>query len=128
MTERSSLDGGLHTHNPGIGVGRFFRSNPRFIFLPKGDGRKNGAVESVEIVGNLCTSADALGHKVSAPSLEEGDLVVIPNAGAYCQTTAMWGFNGQPLFSEAMLDKHGCLKLVEPQYKTLLDQPLYRAG
>jgi diaminopimelate decarboxylase len=112
------LDGGLHTHNPGVGLGRFFRSNPKFLFLTAaGD---DGARQTVDLVGNLCTSADSLGRKVSAPVLEEGDLVVIPNAGAYCQTTAMWGFNGQPLFSEAMLSADGSLHPVAPQYSVLL--------
>jgi diaminopimelate decarboxylase len=113
------LDGGLHTHNPGVGVGRFFRSNPRFLFLA---GHADDAeTEVVDIVGNLCTSADSLGRKVRAPVLVEGDLVVIPNAGAYCQTTGLWGFNGQPLFSEAMLSRSGELELLEPQYNVLLN-------
>jgi diaminopimelate decarboxylase len=77
--------------------------------------------EVVDIVGNLCTSADSLGRKVRAPVLVEGDLVVIPNAGAYCQTTGLWGFNGQPLFSEAMLSRSGELELLEPQYNVLLN-------
>jgi diaminopimelate decarboxylase len=113
------LDGGLHTHNPGFGVGRFFRSNPKFVFLaPRIDGAQT---EVVDIVGNLCTSADSLGRKVRAPVLEEGDLVVIPNSGAYCQTTGLWGFNGQPLFSESMLSRDGALEPVEPQYSVLLN-------
>lgn len=114
------LDGGLHTHNPGVGVGRFFRSNPRLLFVRR-DGR--GAVDStetVDIVGNLCTSADSLGRKVTAPVLDEGDLVVIPNSGAYCQTTGLWGFNSQPLFSEAMLTRDGKLNYIEPQHGVLL--------
>jgi diaminopimelate decarboxylase len=112
------LDGGLHTHNPGVGLGRFFRSNPRFLFLCADQESR----ETVDLVGNLCTSADSLGRKVNAPKLAEGDLVVIPNAGAYCQTTAMWGFNGQPLFSEYMLSGTGKLRDIEPQYSVLLAQ------
>lgn len=115
------LDGGLHTHNPGIGVGRFFRSNPRFLFLTGRD--DSGSLQNVDIVGNLCTSADSLGRKVPAPKLEEGDLIVIPNSGAYCQTTALWGFNGQPLFTEGLLDRQGALRWVEPQYSVLIKRP-----
>jgi diaminopimelate decarboxylase len=114
------LDGGLNVHNPGIGVGRFFRSNPRFLFIRGNDRPDNGATESVEIVGNLCTSADSLGRKVTVPVLDEGDLVVIPNSGSYCQTTGLWGFNSQPLFSEAMLTRDGKLNYIEPQYSVLL--------
>lgn len=114
------LDGGLHTHNPGVGVGRFFRSNPRFHFVLQADRCADESSETVSIVGNLCTSADSLGRKVAAPVLAEGDLVVIPNSGAYFQTTGLWGFNSQPLFSEAMLARNGELKYMEPQYRVLL--------
>ncbi len=111
------LDGGLNAHNPGVGLGRIFKSNPRFQFAPA---RADAAVERVEICGSLCTSADRLGSSVEAPRLEPGDLVVIPNSGAYCQTTAMWGFNSQPSFSEAMLSADEQLTVVEAQYKTFL--------
>jgi diaminopimelate decarboxylase len=114
------LDGGLHVHNPGIGLGRFFRSNPRFYFVRLSEARGGDAKESFDIVGNLCTSADSFGHKVTAPILDEGDLVVIPNSGAYCQTTALWGFNSQPLFAEAMLTRDGKLSHIESQYSVLL--------
>lgn len=114
------LDGGLHVHNPGIGLGRFFRSNPRFLFVRRSERRDSDSTESVDIVGNLCTSADSLGRKVTAPVLDAGDLVVIPNSGAYCQTTGLWGFNSQPLFSEAMLTRDGKLSYIEPQYGVLL--------
>ncbi len=108
------LDGGLNVHNPGVGLGRFFRSNPVFLFITAALDER---VESVDIVGNLCTSADCLGQNVEAPRLEEGDLIVIPNAGAYCQTTALWGFNSQPRFEEAMLMADGTLKMLPAQHR-----------
>ncbi len=111
------VDGGLNTHNPGIGLGRVFKSNPRFAFATKGGDQER---ETVEIVGMLCTAADQLGHAVAAPRLEAGDLVVVPNAGAYCQTTALWGFNSQQLFNEAMLASDGRLRPLEPQYGSFL--------
>jgi diaminopimelate decarboxylase len=111
------VDGGLNTHNPGIGLGRFFKSNPQFAFATKeGDHER----ETVEIVGMLCTAADRLGYAVAAPRLQAGDLVVVPNAGAYCQTTALWGFNSQRLFNEAMLGSDGRLRPVEAQYGSFL--------
>lgn len=111
------VDGGLNTHNPGIGLGRVFKSNPRFVFPTKiADDER----ETVDIVGMLCTAADQLGHAVAAPRLESGDLVVVPNAGAYCQTTALWGFNSQQLFHEAILASDGRLQHVEPQYASFL--------
>jgi diaminopimelate decarboxylase len=111
------LDGGLNVHNPGLGLGRFFKSNPRFQFALDGE---RPLTEKVEICGSLCTSADRLGNAVEAPSLKPGDLVVVPNSGAYCQTTALWGFNSQTPFFEAMLDTKGDLRLIEPQYRTFV--------
>ncbi|MCP5099975.1 MAG: hypothetical protein GY943_30850 [Chloroflexi bacterium] len=108
------LNGGLNVHNPGVGLGMFFRRNPRFQFITA---NATEAEETVNIVGNLCTTADTLGTKVTAPKLQEGDLVLIPNAGAYCQTTAMWGFNSQPLFQEGMLSHDGLFTLIKPQYQ-----------
>jgi diaminopimelate decarboxylase len=114
------LDGGLNVHNPGVGLGRMFRSNPRFLFPGALVGRD---VETVELVGNLCTSADRIGRQVAAPHLEAGELVVIPNSGAYCQTTAMWGFNSQPTFQEAIILPDGELKYVHPQHSRLAERP-----
>jgi len=108
------LDGGLNVHNPGVGLGRFFRSNPVFFFVTAAPEER---LELIDIVGNLCTSADCFGQNVEAPRLDEGDLVVIPNAGAYCQTTALWGFNSQPRFEEAMLMGDGTLKMLPAQHR-----------
>jgi hypothetical protein len=60
---------------------------------------------------------------VAAPRLEAGELVVIPNSGAYCQTTAMWGFNSQPTFQEAIILPGGELKYVHPQHSRLAERP-----
>ncbi|OAD23126.1 Orn/DAP/Arg decarboxylase 2, partial [Candidatus Thiomargarita nelsonii] len=64
------LDGGLNVHNPGVGLGRFFRSNPVFLFITTAPDER---VETIDIVGNLCTSADCFGQNVEAPRLEQGD-------------------------------------------------------
>lgn len=111
------LDGGLNSHNPGVGLGRFLRSNPRFLFVTQTESDRR---IPVDFVGNLCSSADRIGQDVVAPGLIEGDLVVIPNSGAYTQTTGMWGFNSQRLFSEMMMDAGGQLRPLEPQYELWL--------
>jgi diaminopimelate decarboxylase len=111
------LDGGINTHNPGVGLGRFLRSNPRFLFAAISE---SGTRVPVDFVGNLCTSADVIGQGVAAPELIEGDLVIIPNSGAYTQTTGMWGFNSQRPFSEMFLDADGVLRTLEPQYELWL--------
>jgi diaminopimelate decarboxylase len=107
------LDGGLNVHNPGLGLGRVVTRNPRLLFVRQ---RSSTREETFDLVGNLCTPADCLARGVRAPPLEEGDLVVIPNSGAYCQTTALWGFNGQPLFTEYLLTRGGALTELESQH------------
>jgi diaminopimelate decarboxylase len=111
------LDGGLNNHNPGVGLGRFLRSNPEFLFVTEAESDNRAAVN---LVGNLCSSADVIGQDVSAPELREDDLVVIPNSGAYMQTTALWGFNSQRLFSEMMMDAGGALTALVPQHELWL--------
>ncbi|HFC11227.1 MAG TPA: hypothetical protein ENJ56_00180 [Anaerolineae bacterium] len=110
------LDGGLNVHNPGVGLGRFFRRNPRFHFVCA---TPTDEMETVNIVGNLCTTADTLGNDVVVPRLAVGDLVIVPNAGAYCQTTALWGFNTQPLFQEAILTPDNTLTYIPAQHTQL---------
>jgi diaminopimelate decarboxylase len=112
------LDGGLNTHNPGVGLGRFLRSNPKFLFVTQAEPDTR---MPVDLVGNLCSSADLIGQDVAAPALIEGDLVVIPNSGAYTQTTGMWGFNSQRPFAENIIDAGGELRPLEPQYKLWLE-------
>lgn len=111
------LDGGINVHNPGVGLGRLIRSNPSFRFVTQ---VKSNTEKPVDIVGNLCTSADLIGQQVAAPRLTEGDLVVIPNSGAYTHTTGMWGFNSQRPFSEMILDPDGALRPLVPQYELWL--------
>lgn len=112
------LDGGLNVHNPGVGLGGFLRRNPQFRFVTD---RADGREEKINLVGNLCTTADTVGTDVAAPLLGEGDLVIIPNAGAYCQTTAMWGFNSQTLFHEGMLTRAGSFVQFRPQYQSTIN-------
>ncbi len=111
------LDGGLGVHNPGIGRGNIYRRNPHFHFVT---GRARRQFETVALVGNLCTPADTLGWDVTAPPLEEGDLVIVANAGAYCATTGALGFNSQRLFAEGLLTEAGLLTLCPPQYARAL--------
>lgn len=53
-------------------------------------------VETVSIVGPLCTPLDRLGDRVAMPRAEVGDLVAIFLAGAYGATASPAGFLGHP--------------------------------
>jgi len=87
--EKPFLDGGLNVHNQGIGLGRFFRSNPVFLFMTTAPDER---IETIDLVGNLCTSADCLGQNVEAPRLEEGDLIVIQNLESLLPDDGIVGF------------------------------------
>jgi diaminopimelate decarboxylase len=50
----------------------------------------------VSLVGPLCTPGDLLGRRVMLPSPEPGDLLTIPNAGAYGLSASLLSFLGRP--------------------------------
>lgn len=52
--------------------------------------------QSASLVGPLCTPGDILGRDVSLPPLHPGDLVTIPNVGAYGLTASLLAFLGRP--------------------------------
>src|SRR5579871_984935 len=75
------VDGGLH-HQLGAS-GNFGQVIRRNYPLVIGNRMGDDAVETVTVVGKLCTPLDLLGDRVTLPRAEIGDLVVIFQAGAY---------------------------------------------
>ncbi|TDC80164.1 type III PLP-dependent enzyme [Micromonospora sp. KC606] len=59
-----------------------------------------GATEQASLVGPLCTPGDLLGRDVQVPVLAAGDLVRIPNVGAYGITASLLGFLSRPAPAE----------------------------
>jgi diaminopimelate decarboxylase len=60
--------------------------------------------ERVHLAGPLCTAADIVGRDVALPRVAAGDLVVIPNVGAYGLTASLVAFLGHPAPVEVVLD------------------------
>lgn len=55
------------------------------------------AVEKVTIAGKYCESGDLLASDIMLPTLESGDLLAIPAAGAYCPSMASnYNMNPRP--------------------------------
>jgi diaminopimelate decarboxylase len=55
------------------------------------------AVEKVTIAGKYCESGDLLASNIMLPTLESGDLLAIPAAGAYCPSMASnYNMNPRP--------------------------------
>ena len=87
-------DGGLHHHLAVSGnFGQVIRKNYPVSIGNKMDGLE---LETVNIVGPLCTPLDILADKMQLPKAEIGDLVVVYQSGAYGYTASPGKFLSQP--------------------------------
>ncbi|GER06499.1 pyridoxal-dependent decarboxylase, exosortase A system-associated [Iodidimonas muriae] len=94
-------DGGLHhqlaaTGNFGQGIRRNY---PVAIASHYGE----EPVETVNVVGCLCTPIDLLADKISVPRADVGDLVAIFQSGAYGRTASPSRFLSHPEAKEALV-------------------------
>ena len=95
------VDGGLHHHLAASGnFGQVIRKN-----YPVAIGNKmnESALETVSIVGPLCTPLDILADKMQLPKSEIGDLVVVHQSGAYGYTASPARFLSQPEAVEVLV-------------------------
>ncbi|WP_431087175.1 type III PLP-dependent enzyme [Paenibacillus sp. 8b26] len=79
-------DGGMNHYASAAFRGRRIRDNyPVRIMRGQGELPPEATLdlETVSIVGPLCTPEDCLVKKAQLPPIQEGDYIVIPNAGAY---------------------------------------------
>jgi len=65
---------------------------------------KPGGETDVTVVGPLCTPLDSLLRMGKLPAMAPGDLVVVPNTGAYGLTASLMGFLGHPAPVEIVCD------------------------
>jgi len=94
-------NGGLHHHLAVSGnFGQVIRKN-----YPVCIGNRVSAeeLESVNIVGPLCTPLDILADKMSLPRADVGDLVVIFQSGAYGYSASPHGFLSHPAPGECLV-------------------------
>ncbi|NJP66741.1 type III PLP-dependent enzyme [Streptomyces spiramenti] len=89
------LDGGINVFGGMSGLGRLL---PVSVELDGGTADERGS-----LVGPLCTPGDLLGREIPLPSLAEGDLVTVPNAGAYGPSASLLSFLGRPSPREVAL-------------------------
>lgn len=68
--------------------------------LPAAD---TGAVETVDIVGNLCCATDVLAKGFTGPALSVGDLVAVGNTGAYAKTLSPLLFSSHDAPAEFLI-------------------------
>jgi len=94
-------DGGLHHMLAASGnFGQLLRRN-----YPLAVASLYGAPveEAVNVVGNLCTPLDILGHQVALPRAEPGDLIAVFCAGAYGLSASPQAFLSQTRAREVMV-------------------------
>jgi len=93
------VDGGLNHHLAATGnLGQVFRKN-----YPVASSSISDSIETVNIVGPLCTPLDVLAEAVSLPHLKPGDIVAILQSGAYGFSASPHGFLGHPPPLELLL-------------------------
>lgn len=87
-------NGGLHHHLAASGnFGQVIRKN---YPLCKAMEVESDAVETVNVVGPLCTPLDLLGHQVALPHADRGDLIALYQSGAYGLTASPRDFLSHP--------------------------------
>ncbi|MEU3170223.1 type III PLP-dependent enzyme [Streptosporangium sp. NPDC006930] len=91
------LDAGINTLGGMSGLGRLL---PVSVRLEETDPAER---EVATLAGPLCTPGDVLGKNVPLPVLKVGDVVSIPNAGAYGMTASLLMFLGRPAPTEVVV-------------------------
>ncbi|MDQ3000592.1 MAG: type III PLP-dependent enzyme [Fibrobacterota bacterium] len=75
------LDGGMHHHL--AASGNISQSPIRRQMQLLAANRLDATPEKVNVVGPLCTPLDTFGMGIELPNMGEGDILAIPNSGAY---------------------------------------------
>lgn len=94
-------DGGLHHHLAASGnFGQLLRKNYPCAIANKMDSTE---LETVNVVGPLCTPLDLLAKKMALPKAEPGDLVVVYQSGAYGYTASPRDFLSHPNCAQVLV-------------------------
>ncbi|MHB0989822.1 MAG: pyridoxal-dependent decarboxylase, exosortase A system-associated [Burkholderiales bacterium] len=94
------VDGGLHHHLAASGnFGQVLRKN----FPVTVANSVNNDVETVSVVGPLCTPLDLLADKMELPRADVGDLIVVFQSGAYGLSASPTQFLSQPAAGEVLV-------------------------
>lgn len=95
------VDGGMHHQLAASGnFGQVIRRN---YPIAVGNRADSARVETVTVVGCLCTPLDVLGDRVELPQAAVGDLVVVFQAGAYGYSASPLGFLGHPAPAQVLV-------------------------
>lgn len=93
------LDAGINTLGGMAGLGRLLPLAVKPDELPESEEQ----LQRASLVGPLCTPGDILGRDLDVRALAPGDLVTVPNVGAYGPTASLLGFLGRPAPAEVVV-------------------------
>jgi diaminopimelate decarboxylase len=100
------LDAGINAVGGLTGIGRMLPLSKTAVLRLDADGdARPDDVACADFAGPLCTPADVIGKELPAGDLQAGDLVAIPNVGAYGLTASLIGFLGRPIPAEVVVDR-----------------------
>lgn len=88
------LDAGINVVGGLSGIGRL---------LPAAVGVDESGDQVGSLVGPLCTPGDSLAKAAKLPELAAGDIVTVPNVGAYGVTASLISFLGRPAPTEVVV-------------------------
>ncbi|MEU1294750.1 type III PLP-dependent enzyme [Streptomyces sp. NPDC005840] len=92
------LDAGVHTLGGLSGLGRLRAPDARpYRLAPAAGGPLPTEPSPVSLVGPLCTPLDVLNRSADIGDARTGDLLAVPNVGAYGLTASLVGFLSHPL-------------------------------
>ena len=95
------VDGGLHHHLAASGnFGQVIRKN---YPVAVGNAVHHDTLETVSVVGPLCTPLDLLADKMELPHADVGDLIVIFQSGAYGLSASPTRFLSQSTAGEVLV-------------------------
>ena len=90
------LDTGIHHLGGMMGLGRIPRFAVAFNNLSTGEDSGSAPPFAADVVGPLCSPLDSLARGVQLHNFGIGNLVAIPNVGAYGLTASLIGFLSHP--------------------------------
>lgn len=99
------LESGIN-HLGGIsGMRRLPALNPRLVPAASDEGgaEREPALNAL-VTGPLCTPLDTWSRAARLPALRPGDVLAVPNVGAYGLSASLVAFLGHPLPTEAVID------------------------
>ncbi|MEV5977392.1 type III PLP-dependent enzyme [Streptomyces sp. NPDC052114] len=94
------LDAGINTFGGMSGLGRIL---PVSVTVEGRSTDGEAETEKASLAGPLCTPGDLLAREVEVPALAPGDVVAVPNTGAYGPTASLLMFLGRPAPTEVVV-------------------------